>query len=137
MPCSRLQECLKAREQQREANIKAREGKRLQKEEEDRQKNQGKGKQSSKYAKSDILMLKSIFDMYDDDGSGTVGIKELRKALNNQREQNSRNDGTPKTLAQRNADKVYAIKYDNLSPGFCCASHGWPLLTRDCLVVFV
>lgn len=58
---------------------------------------------SSKYPKSEVMMLKEIFDTYDADGSGSIELSELKKVLKKQKSDASHFDGRKMTLAERQA----------------------------------
>jgi len=60
---------------------------------------------SSKYPKRDVVYLKQIFDTYDTDGSGSIEKAELRRALEKEKKQAQRNDGSKKSLAERQAER--------------------------------
>ena len=60
-------------------------------------------KASSKYSKTDILLLKGVFDGYDKDGNGLIELTELWSALRRQREHVQRHDGRRRSLAERQA----------------------------------
>lgn len=60
---------------------------------------------SVKYPRQDIVLLKDIFDAYDLDGSGTIEKDELVQALQKQKAQLQRVDGSAKTLEQRQAQR--------------------------------
>ena len=71
----------------------------------------------SKYAKSDVVLLKKIFDEYDKDGGGSIKLDELRAAMAEQKAQKSRVDGSKKTLAERQAEAGTSIA-DLVEPVF-------------------
>ena len=76
----------------------------------------------SKYAKSDVVLLKKIFDEYDKDGGGSIKLDELRAAMAEQKAQKSRVDGSKKTLAERQAEAGTSIA-DLVEPVFLSLIH--------------
>jgi len=78
----------------REANIKDRESKRNQ-------------NQKSKYSKSDVMLLKNIFDEYDKDNSGHISVEEFQNALRNKKR--GPRPGEKSTLAERQAAQGISI----------------------------
>jgi len=77
-------------QKKREDNIRKREEDRQKQQREQDKVDSSKGK--AKYAKSEIVMLKEIFDSYDRDRSGSISQSELRDALVKQRDAQQRND---------------------------------------------
>ena len=60
---------------------------------------------SVKYPRQDVVHLKEIFDAYDLDRSGTIEKGELVQALQKQKAELQRVDGSAKTLEQRQAQR--------------------------------
>ena len=81
--CGQSVDCSRYSEKQREERIREKEKKRREKQEamdkEAKAKCRNSEAQGSKYSKGDVLLLKQIFDSYDDDGSGSISVKELRE----------------------------------------------------------
>ena len=61
------------------------------------------GESGCKYAKTDILTLKKVFDDYDRDGGGEIDIFEFKEALKKRQEKLVSYDGRTKTRAERKA----------------------------------
>jgi len=59
----------------------------------------------SKYPRKDVVYLKQIFDSYDADGSGSIEKAELVRALEKEKREAQRNDGSKKSLEQRQAER--------------------------------
>lgn len=70
---------LEALAKKREEAIAQKEAERKQRANEIKEKK--KKKQSSKYSKAEILLLKEVYDQYDSDNSGSVTITEMQAAL--------------------------------------------------------
>lgn len=87
----------------REENITKREEERKKMQEIEDELQDKTRKQRSKYAKSDVMLLKQIFDEYDEDGEGSVSITELKKALHKQKEEKARAAVMSNDLATRQA----------------------------------
>ena len=60
---------------------------------------------STKYPRRDVVYLKQIFDTYDTDRSGSIEKAELVRALEKEKKDAQRNDGSKKSLEQRQAGR--------------------------------
>uniref|UniRef100_A0A7S4ESR7 EF-hand domain-containing protein n=1 Tax=Chrysotila carterae TaxID=13221 RepID=A0A7S4ESR7_CHRCT len=69
----------------REENIKAREAQRKERAKTEVAPKSARG-HGTKYSKSEILMMKEVFDSYDTDGSGEMTVSELKQALHKYKE---------------------------------------------------